>query len=285
MSGPLEGPRAATGRAIADGARLALSRARGRAGQIRVRGVYLDDTEDGDLSLARTAANARRATADVTAIGYIGELDSGSTRVSLPITNQAGIAQVSAGSTAVDLTRLPPVGDARPERLLPSEDETFARVVPDDEVQARAAAVWAERMGASRVGVVSDGSQFARVLERSFLEQAARSGLGSGEGSGVDLIYYAGEPAGFAEALRGLPPRPVIGSDALISPAFLRSAAPEADRLYLTSPFLDPELLPPAGQRFLRAFRAPFWAPGSGGRRLRLRGDVADARRDPPGRG
>lgn len=263
VSSPLSGPRAAAGRAIADGARLALAQARGRAGGIRVRGIYLDDTEGGEFSLARTAANARRAAADVTTIGYVGDLDSGATRVSLPITNQAGIAQVSPGSTAVDLTRLPPVGGLRPERLLPSDRETFARVVPDDEVQARAAALWAKQMGASRVGVVSDGSQFSRVLSRSFLDQATRSGLGSGEGGGADLIYYAGEPAGFADALRGLPPRPVIGSDALVSPAFLRSSALASDRLFLTSTFLDPELLPAPGQRFLRAYGARFGRPAA----------------------
>lgn len=258
ISAPLHGARAAEGKAIVNGAKLALGDAGGRVGDLRVRAVFLDDTEDGRWSLARTGANARQAAEDVTTIGYIGDLDSGATRVSLPITNQAEIAQVSPGSTAVDLTRLPPVGNTDPEQYRPSDRQTFARVVPDDEVQGRAAALWAKRMGRGRVGPVSDGSQFGEVLSRSFLQQAARLGLGSGEGTGTDLIYYAGEPSGFANALRGLPPRPVIGSDALINPAFLRSAAALADRLYVTSPFLDPSLLPPEGKRFLRSYRRRF---------------------------
>jgi branched-chain amino acid transport system substrate-binding protein len=263
VSAPLQGARAADGAAVVDGAKLALADTRGRVGDLRVRAIYLDDTENGDWSLARTAANARRASEDASAIGYIGDLDSGATRVSLPITNQAQIAQISPGSTAVDLTRVPPVGDLDPEQLQPSGGQNFARVVPDDEIQAGAAAEWAKRLGGQRVGVVDDGSQFGGVLARGFEQQAARLGLGSGEGSGTDFIYYAGEPDRFAAALRGLPPRRVIGSDALINPAFLRSAAPLAERLYVTSPFLAPSLLPPEGRRFARAYRERFDHPAA----------------------
>jgi branched-chain amino acid transport system substrate-binding protein len=258
VSAPLHGGRAADGAAIVDGVKLALADARGRVGGLRVRAIYLDDTEGGGWSLARTAANARRASQDASAIGYIGDLDSGATRVSLPITNQAQIMQISPGSTAVDLTREPPVGDLGPERLQPRGEQNFARVVPDDEVQAGAAAEWAKRLGGKRVGVIDDGSQFGGVLARGFEQRAARLGLGGGEGGGTDLIYYAGEPDRFGGALRGLPPRPVIGSDALINPAFLRSVASLAERLFVTSPFLAPSLLPPEGRRFTRAYRARF---------------------------
>jgi len=258
VSAPLHGDREAAGQAIVNGARLALADAGGRIGGLKLRAVYLDDTIDGRWSLARTAANGRSAAEDVTAIGYIGDLDSGATRASLPITNQAEMAQISPVSTAVDLTRLPPVGDTSPARLQPSGRQTFARVVPDDDVEARAAAVWAKRMGTKRVGSVTDGSAFGQTLARAFDQETARIGLGTGEGGGVDLVYYGGGPDRFSKATRGLPPRPIIGSDALIDPAFLRSATAFADRLYVTSPFLDPSLLPAAGQRFVRAYRRQF---------------------------
>jgi branched-chain amino acid transport system substrate-binding protein len=260
VSGPLQGPRAAEGRAVAEGAELALADAGGRIGPLRVRAIYLDDSENGGWSLARSASNARRAAEDTTAIGYIGDLDSGATRVSLPITNQAQIAHVSPGSTAVDLTRLPPAGNADPDQYRPGDEDTFARVVPDDEVQAAAAARWASRMGARQVGIAAASSPFGQVLSQGFLEEAARLGLGTGEGTGVDLVYYAGEadPDRFAAAMRGIPSRPVIGSDALVNPAFLRSAAVSAEALFVTSPYLDPSLLPPAGKRFARRYRQRF---------------------------
>ena len=57
VSAPLDGPRAADGRAIADGARLALLRAGGEAGAHRIRAVFLDDTGGGESwSLVAAAA-------------------------------------------------------------------------------------------------------------------------------------------------------------------------------------------------------------------------------------
>jgi branched-chain amino acid transport system substrate-binding protein len=272
VSVPREGSRAVEGRAVADGARLALSEAGGRVGELRVRAVVLDGTDDGEWSLARTAANARRAAEDTSAIGYLGDVDSGATRVSLPITNQAGIAQISPASTAVDLTRLPPVG-ADPERYRPSDRQTFARVVPDDEVQAAAAASWARRLGARRASVVADGTVYGRTVADAFSEAAQRVGIAvqrtrtgkqGTEGLPVDLraerpdvVYLAATPVAAPPLLVSSRSTgaPVIGPDALIDPAFMRGAAASAGRLYLTSPFIDPIQLPSRGQRFARSYR------------------------------
>ena len=255
VSAPLHGERALEGRGVVEGARLALAEAGGSVGSLRVRAVYLDDTSDGRWSLARSAANARQAAEDATAIGFIGDLDSGATRASLPITNQAEMVQISPGSTAVDLTRLPPVGNGDPDRYQPSDRRTFARVVPADDVQGRAAAVWAKRMGAKRVAVVSDRTAFGRGLGLEFRHAAASLGLGIGPVANADLVYYGGSPGGILAAPRVGPGGSVIGSDALLSPALLRATTAIAGRLYVTSPFIDPSLLPPQGKRFLRAYR------------------------------
>jgi branched-chain amino acid transport system substrate-binding protein len=264
VSAPLRGAREFEGRAVVDGARVALAGAGSEVGDLRIRGVYLDDTEGGDWSLVRSAANARRAAQDSTAIGYIGDLDSGATRVSLPITNQAQIVQISPGSTAVDLTRLPPIGQADPEDYRPSGKQTFARVVPDDEVQATAAASWAKRSGIKVVDSVNDGSDFGRSLQHAFDQAAGPEGLRVAA-SEPDAIYFAGSADAATPAL-GLiaarnPSATIFGSDALIDPAFLRSAAQYAGRLRLTSPFLDPALLPPRGRRFVRAYRSRYGRP------------------------
>jgi branched-chain amino acid transport system substrate-binding protein len=277
VSAPLHGQRAAAGRAIVDGAKLALADAGGKVGELTVQAVYLDDTRGGRWSLSRTAANARRASEDVTAIGYLGDLDSGATRASVPITNQAEIVQISPGSTAVDLTRLPPVGSATPERLQPSDRKTFARVVPADDVEARAAALWAKRIGVKTVDTVNEGSDFGRTLVAAYSGAARRLGLDLRRGPEirgtltsqnaiadlrVDAVYYGGTADGALTPLRRIagaaPKMRLFGSDALIDAAFLRGAAAFADRLYLTSPFVDPSLLPPEGQRFLRAYRKRF---------------------------
>jgi hypothetical protein len=147
VSLPLHGTRAAEGRAAAAGVRRALARSGGRVGDLTIRAIYLDDTGGGPKwTPVATAVNARRATEDSRTIGFIGDLDSGATRVSLPITNQAEIVQISPGATAVDLTRNTPSG-LGPDRYRPSGTRTFARVVPPDDVQARAAEMLAKELG------------------------------------------------------------------------------------------------------------------------------------------
>ena len=53
----------------------------------------------------RTAANARAAAADPAAIAYVGEYNSGASAISAPITNAAGLLQVSPSNSATGLTR------------------------------------------------------------------------------------------------------------------------------------------------------------------------------------
>jgi len=85
------------------GAKQELARSDGRAGKIGVRVVCLGATEDGDkLDLATIGANARRATEDSTTVGYL-EASGPATRFSVPILEEAGIAQIlsNSGSTAM----------------------------------------------------------------------------------------------------------------------------------------------------------------------------------------
>jgi ABC-type branched-subunit amino acid transport system substrate-binding protein len=140
VSLPLSGREASDGRDATDGARLALAEADGKAGNLDVVARFLDDAAaDPEVELARVGANARRATSDSSTAAYIGELESGPTRTSLPILNDAGIAQVSPGATAVDLTGPAPGFEDAPDRYRPSGKVSFARVIPSDLVVTQAA--------------------------------------------------------------------------------------------------------------------------------------------------
>lgn len=276
VSAPLQGGRAAEGQAIEDGARLALIDTGGRIGRFRISGVYLDDSDGGGWSIARTAANARRAAQDTAAIGFVGDVDSGATRVSLPITNQAEIAQVSPASGAVDLTRIPAVGEAEPNRYRPSDRQSFARVVPDDEVQARAAATWAKKAGGRRGAVVSDGSVYGDAIAAAFAQAAGglgmsvtriRTGRRGTEGlpqrlarQAPDFVYLATEPDAASPLLvsAARTSADIFGPDPLLTPAFLRDTTRSGARLRLISSFLDPSLLPPSGRKFVRDFHARY---------------------------
>jgi len=256
VSVPLHGESTEDGRAIVNGAKLALLDAGGEAGGIDVEAIYLDDTSD-EGGRARwdpviVADNARRAAQDASAIAYIGELESGATRISLPITNEAMMLHVSPGSTAIDLAEEAPGSDDVPELAQPTGERTFGRVIPDDEVQAAAGAKWARELGFRRFHVISDGTEFGDVVAEEFREEAAALGLNAA-GPGAGFYYLAGEEPG-----RLLVPLigggEVMGTDALLDLTLGNGG-------FLTSAAQDPEQLPRLGQEFARAYAREFDEP------------------------
>ena len=136
VSAPLTGPAGAEGQDAADGAKLALADAEGEAGGVAVEASYLDvaGRNESRSDPVTAASNARSATEDSTAIAYIGELDSATSRTSVPITNSAGILQVAPGSGAFDLVVEETFDDSVPKEIQGTGERTFARVLPSDEV-------------------------------------------------------------------------------------------------------------------------------------------------------
>jgi branched-chain amino acid transport system substrate-binding protein len=177
VSLPLSGPRGPVGRDAADGARLAIEEARGRAGSIEVRAHFLDDAKGKPWDPVAVGANARKAVQDSSAAAYIGELDSEPTRASVPITNDAGLVQVSPGAGAVDLTAPAAGYPDSPDRYRPSGSPSFARTVPADDVVVDAAASWASELGATSAAVTSDGSPFQDLSAAEFKAAAAEHGM------------------------------------------------------------------------------------------------------------
>jgi branched-chain amino acid transport system substrate-binding protein len=214
VSLPLTGPHGNDGRNAADGARLALEEAGGKAGSIQVRAVYLDDAKDKVWDPVAVGANARQAVQDSSAAAYIGELDSEPTRASVPITNDAGLVQVSPGAGGVDLTQPATGYPNSPDRYQPSGSPNFARTVPADDVVADAAANWVSELGATKAAVRSDGSAFQNLAASEFKAAAAEHGIQlagptqvSGDAqAGVRFIYNpaGGTLSGYGKAPRAL---------------------------------------------------------------------------------
>jgi branched-chain amino acid transport system substrate-binding protein len=139
---PRSGPMAGVACTVAAGQRQALAGAGSRAGRYRVRLVELGttsaETGPGDpWDPGAVSESAARAVRNPRTIAYLGELGLGASAVSVPITNQAGILQVSPGDGLTGLSRRLPRTTARPERYYPSGRRTFVRLVPDDLTQAR----------------------------------------------------------------------------------------------------------------------------------------------------
>jgi branched-chain amino acid transport system substrate-binding protein len=176
---PSYGPTAPIGAAVAAGERLALARAGGEAAGRRVRLVQLDSADqDSPLwSPEAISANADRAAEDPTTIAYLGELGFGATAVSLPITNEAGLLQVSPADGLTSLTRTPPGRPrAGPERYYPSEVRSFLRLIPDDLLEAETLLERVNATGAQRLAVVFDADIYGRELGAELIARARRDG-------------------------------------------------------------------------------------------------------------
>lgn len=158
-SAPLSGPSRVSGLAMMSGARLALSQIYNRIGEYRIAFKALDDAtvKRGGWDPGQTTVNVRAAVLDPTTIGYLGDLDSGASAVSIPPLNRAGIPQVSPASTAVGLTSgASGAYPGEPQKYYPTRVRTFARVVPNDNVQAVAQVRLQRSMGCQSTYVLED---------------------------------------------------------------------------------------------------------------------------------
>jgi branched-chain amino acid transport system substrate-binding protein len=261
VSLPLSGPRGVDGREAADGARLALAEAQGKAGSLEVRAHFLDDANGKPWDAAAVGTNARAAVQDHTTAAYIGELDSEPTRASAPITNQAGIVQVSPGAGAVDLTAPAAGYPDSPDRYRPSGDVSFARTVPADDVVVDAAAAWASELGVTVAAVVSKDTPFTNLAASEFRSAAAEHGIRVSPGKPGKVAVA---PGGAVRAIY----RP--GTAGLV-------VYGKATQVLELSAELDPKLLPDKefDSRFAQRFRrnpGPYAAYGYEAMALILQG-------------
>ena len=179
-SAPRHGVSASTAREVLEGERRALAERHGRAGGLRIRLRELPATDNRSTAWdpALVAANAHRAADDPTTIAYLGELDYGDTAVSLPITNDAGLLQVSPGDGLTSLTeRAPGRPRAGPERYYPTDRHTFARIGPTDLSEADALVDRLRAIGATRFAFVFDREIYGRELAAELVTRARRAGL------------------------------------------------------------------------------------------------------------
>ena len=98
---PLQGASRPQSEDVIRGEKLALKQAGNKAGDFTIKYVSLDDATAaaGKWEAGQTSANARKAAQDDSAIAYLGEFNSGASAISIPITNEAGILQVSPSNT------------------------------------------------------------------------------------------------------------------------------------------------------------------------------------------
>jgi branched-chain amino acid transport system substrate-binding protein len=281
---PLQGPDRDRARDMVNAIKLALQQAGGKVGPFNITYVPLDAaTPDargwtGDQVLA----NARKAVRDVNAIAYIGEQDSAATALSLPLTNEGHILQVSPSSTYDGLTRMSR-RQGEPERFYPSGERTFARVVPADHVQASALVGYMKASGVRRIALMADRQIYGGGLADEVEKAAARQDIevfdrghidasrGDLSGSakkiaetGADAFLFAGTTETgaariFTAVAQAAPAMLLFGPAAVADREFLDGLPDSVRRqIRVTTPALPVRLLPRSARTFRDRFRMTF---------------------------
>ena len=245
---------------VLDAERLAFKQSGAKAGHfaLRLHVVHGDEV----------SADARQAVSDNTAIAYLGEIPPGTSGVSVQITNELGLLEVSPTDTSVFLTRATPAVKGSPQHFFPSHvnfNETFGRVVPTTAAEAKALVTRMKHQGVKTLTVADDGTDYGASVAQEVCTDASGAGLTvSASASGADAMFYGGLPDKTAtgmldSVINGSPKVKLYASSALYDDQFvsgLSSAAQGA--LTVSAPGFMTGSLDAAGQSFVQAFKRTY---------------------------
>ena len=286
---PLQGDSRPQSESVVNGEKLALEEAGGKVGKYTIKYVSLDDATAaaGKWEAGATSANARKVAQDDSAIAYIGEFNSGASAISIPITNEAGILQVSPSNTALGLTK----GGAgaepgEPDKYYPSGERNYGRVVPIDTIQGAAQAQYMKDEGVTNVYILDDAEVYGKGVAKNTQASAEELGLkiagnDSWDGkaanyraladkikaTGADAVFTGGiidnnAPQLYKDLNAAMPDAKLFGPDGVATVDFTKEIPAEVQKqTLLTAPTLAPDELPAAGQQFYKDYEAEYGEP------------------------
>jgi branched-chain amino acid transport system substrate-binding protein len=283
---PLQGASGPQGKAIENGAGLALDAVGGKVGKYTVDYKRLDDSlaSTGAADEGKAAQNARQAVSNKNSIGYIGEYNSGISKVTIPILNKAGIAQISPANTYVGLTTNEPGSEpGEPNKYYPTGKRTYARIVPKDTIQSAALVSAAKEAGCTSVTVWNSKTTYSAGLARNVAMVAPKAGLKVDSNDGIDpkaanyrslaakiksdCFIYTGEiESNGVQAVKDAAAVPSVKSlfagdgMCLNDTADPKKGIPAniAPRFKCTIATLDPKAFGPEGKKFFKDYSAKY---------------------------
>ncbi len=286
---PLQGSSSAQTAPMVNGIKLALAQAGGKAGQFTVNYQSLDDSTAAKAGWDPTqaAANARKAATDPKTAYYIGEFNSGASKITIPILNQAGIPQVSPANTYVGLTTNDPGSvPGEPATYYPTGKRTFLRIVPRDSFQGSDGLVAMKAAGCTKVAVANDKETYGAGLATQLELNKAKYGITITSNTGIDptapnfrayaqtikaqgpnCFYFAGIVSNGAVQLTkdvnaALPTAKIFGGDGICTGSYTgaqKGGVPASIDPLIECTVATQELnAQPGGKAFLAAYKAKY---------------------------
>ena len=281
---PLQGDSRPQSEDVVRGEKLALEEQGGKAGKFKINYVSLDDATaaTGKWEPGQTSANARKAVGDDKAIAYLGEFNSGATAISLPITNEAGILQVSPSNTYVGLTRAEGADKGEPTKYYPSGNRTYGRVVPADHIQAAAQVSYQKDQGCKKLYILNDKEVYGKGIADGVAKIAKEQGItvlgndgidtkaanfrslaGKITAAGADCMFFGGITQNkgvqlWKDVYSADKNIKLFGPDGVAESAFSEEIGASEKNTFITNPTLDPKLYPPAAQDFFKTYKEKY---------------------------
>jgi branched-chain amino acid transport system substrate-binding protein len=282
---PRQGSNKAQTDTIALAINLAIEEAGGKVGGYTIKYQDKDDSTaaTGKWDEATEIKNANDAVANDAVMGYIGTFNSGAAKLSIPILCAKGIVMVSPANTYPGLTKAGKGDTGEPDKYYPGGcARNYTRVVPADDLQGRAGAVWAAKLGLKNVYVLDDTELYGKGIADVFANEAPGAGLTVLGRDGIDgkatdykalaekvkatnpdLVYFGGitqNNAGqlFRDLRDAMPDVKLMGPDGIFESEFLQAAGDAAEGAYITFGGVPPDQLTGAGAEFIKKFAEKY---------------------------
>jgi branched-chain amino acid transport system substrate-binding protein len=280
---PVSGADASIGIPTQNGVVLAVEEANKNGfagGKFKLDTSLLDDAVQGKHDPAAGAQNVKTFIADSSVLAMVGPFNSNVAKSEIPLTNDAGLVQISPSNTNDGLT----IGDdAKKLRTAHPDTNTYFRVCTRDSKQGLALAqVAAQRLGLKRIFIIDDnetyGKGLADVFDASFRQlggtvlghehitanqQDFKALLTKAKADNPDGVFFGGNTSTGGGLVRrqmsdvGLGGVPYLGGDGISDPEFETVAGATANGSYMTVAAPDASKLPSAKQ-FIAAYQARF---------------------------
>jgi branched-chain amino acid transport system substrate-binding protein len=280
---PLSGADASIGIPTQNGALLAIEQANKSGfagGAFTLEASVLDDAVQGKHDPAAGAQNVQTFISDPAVLAMVGPFNSNVAKSEIPLTNDAGLAQISPSNTNDGLT----IGDAAKKlRTAHPDVNTYFRVCTRDSKQGSALAQIAyQRLGFKKVFVIDDNETYGKGLADVF--DASFRGLGGTvlghehitsnqvdfkslltkvKSLNPDAVFFGGNTSTGGGLIRrqmgdvGMAQTPFLGGDGISDAEFEKQAGDAANGSYMTVASPDVTKIP-AAKSFISAYQARF---------------------------
>ncbi len=278
---PVSGADASNGIPTRNGVILAVEQAnaKGLPGGFKLAVSDLDDAVQGVHDPNQGAQNVKTFISDTAVLAMVGPFNSNVAKAEIPLTNDAGLAQISPSNTNTGLTK---GDDAKKLRTAHPDVNAYFRVCTTDDRQGAAGAQFAKSLGFKKAFIIDDNETYGKGLADVF-EQQFKAGGGSALGhehitkgqqdfkalltkiksQAPDMIFFGGTTASGGGLLRkqmadvGMKTTPYFGGDGISDAEFVKQTGAMANNSFYTVAAPETSKLASA-KAFVSAYKERF---------------------------